>query len=151
MGTTDSFVVEDTGSLKKFETGMVRNSNAEKVRYDQVLRGPMFKRWAAHTWKAEKIYPDVRPGVSNWQLAETPEELDRAIESLMGHVVDFLDDIQAWRDRGQRAKEDHAAAIFFNTNLVESIREKIDAKAAPATKLPISHRLPGIPTGWIGK
>lgn len=123
MGNPDNFVVEDTGEIKEFSTGMVRNSNAGKVRYDHVLRGPMFKRWAAHTWKAEKFYPDAAPGVSNWELAETVEELDRAVESFIGHVVDYRDDIY-----GEAAKEDHAAAIFFNVNLIENIRAKLRAK-----------------------
>jgi len=178
MVATDKFVVTDTGNKKEFSTGMVRNSNANKVRYDHLFRGPMFKRWAAHTWKAEKFYPDAAPQVSNWQLAETVEELDRGIESFIGHVVDYMDSLYEWLQTGvESSKEDNAAAVYFNINLIENIKLNMAKKKqreldkanselwhdAPFENLASRRRaqesrgdrppkyphLPGVPANWL--
>lgn len=128
------FTIVDSGNKKTFTTGMVRNSNADKVRFNQLLHGPMLKRWAEHTWKGQKIYPDVATGVPNWTLAETAEELHRAEESLLSHVLDYLN--------GDRV-EDHAAAIMFNVNLAENIRDKMAAKRKFDEANASMRRLPG--------
>jgi hypothetical protein len=115
----DKYIIRDTGDRQTFSTGMVRNAAKDKTRYNPVLEGPMFKRWASHLWKGKKVYPDAALGVGNWTLAETEEELQRAKESFFSHVMDYLDGDDV---------EDHAAAIFFNINLIENIKEKMAAK-----------------------
>lgn len=122
--SNDPFTIVDSGDKKTFATGMVRNSNKSKVRYNSILHGPMFKRWAAHVWKAKTVYPDVAIGVGNWELAETAEELQHAKESLLSHIVDYLETL----DASVEASEDNAAAVFFNINLIENIKRKMIAK-----------------------
>lgn len=110
-----SYVVKDSGQRRTFSSGMVRDSG-DKVRYNRVLDGPMFRRWAAHLHKGAVKYPDVAPGVPNWTLAGGAEELQRAKESAFSHFIQWLaGDID----------EDHAAAVFFNINLAEYCKERI--------------------------
>lgn len=118
----DVFTVKDSGERAKFASGMVRDTGAGKVRYNRVLTGPMFKRWAAHLQKGAQKYPDVAPGVANWTLADGPDELQRFQESALGHLIAWLD--------GER-DEDHAAALFFNVNGAEYVREKMAAAGRP--------------------
>ena len=106
------FVIKDSGKRAEFPSGMVRDTG-DKVRYNRCLEGPMFQRWADHLHKGFKKYPDIRPGVANWTLANTEEERQRYKESALGHMIDWL--------MGKR-DEDHAAAVFFNINGAEYIR-----------------------------
>jgi len=115
----NDFEVKDSGTRKQFESGMVRDTGTGKVRYNRVLDGPMFKRWAEHLHKGAAKYPDVAPGIPNWMLAKGDAELQRFKESAFGHFV-------AWLDGEQ--DEDHAAAVFFNINGAEYVKQKMAAE-----------------------
>lgn len=110
------FTIKDSGKRQEFASGMVRDTAEGKVNYLAVLDGPMYDRWAIHITKGKVKYPDVRPGVANWTLAAGIEELQRAKESLARHYRQYT--------RGDK-DEDHGAAIFFNVNLIEYIKEKL--------------------------
>lgn len=117
------FDIKDSGERMQFKSGMVRDTGAGKLRYNRVLDGPMFKRWAAHLQKGAIKYPDAEIGVPNWTLAEgTEEELQRAKESAMGHFIDWFEG---------KTDEDHAAALFFNVNLAEYIKDKMKLNVSP--------------------
>lgn len=105
-----NFEVKDSGKRASFSGGMVRDTNDDKVRYDLVFDGPMLKRWAEHLTKGAKKYAP-----RNWMLAEGEEEQARFRESAIRHFFQWLD--------GQ-TDEDHAAAVFFNMNGVEYLKEK---------------------------
>lgn len=109
------FVVKDSGERKKFKSGMVRDVETNKTDYTAVLDGPMFDRWAEHLTKAKDKYPDVGPGIANWTLAAGEEELVRFRKSALRHLRKWL--------RGD-VDEDHAAAVFFNINGAEYVKEK---------------------------
>jgi len=75
----------------------------------------MIQRWAEHLTKEASKYPDFKPGVPNWMLAQGMEELVRFRKSAVRHFVQWLlgmDD------------EDHAAGVFFNINGYEYTRMK---------------------------
>ena len=112
----EDFVIKDSGVRAAFPSGMVRDTSEGKVRYHRVLDGPMFFRWAAHLCKGAVKYPDVTPGVPNWTLASGEEELQRFKESALGHFIDWY--------VGKR-DEDHAAALFFNVNGAEYVRDRV--------------------------
>jgi hypothetical protein len=79
----------------------------------------MFKRWAAHLTKGAKKYPDARPGVANWTLADGPEELARFKESAFTHFIQwYLGELD----------EDHAAGVFFNVNGAEYVKGRMDER-----------------------
>lgn len=100
---------------------MVRDTTAGKVDFLNVRFGPMFKRWAAHLTKGRAKYEDPEPGVPNWTLAAGKEEWLRARESASRHFEQWLDG---------EIDEDHAAAVFFNINLAEYVKEKLHAEEA---------------------
>lgn len=110
------FTIKDSGERREFESGMVRDTAEGKIDYLGIRIGPMYKRWAQHTTLGRTKYPDPRPGVPNWTLAEGIEELLRGKQSAARHF-------EAWLD-GQR-DEDHAAATFFNINLAEYVEERM--------------------------
>lgn len=116
MDTGEGFVIKDSGVRKTFESGMVRDTDEGKTRYWRVAQGPMLRRWAEHLGRGAKKYPDVAPGKSNWTLASGEPELQRFKESAFDHFMQWY--------YGQ-TDEDHAAAIFFNVNGAEYVKDKL--------------------------
>lgn len=110
------FAVKDSGARQQYDSGMVRDVEEGKTDYSNVLHGPMFDRWAEHLTKAKAKYPDVAPGVPNWTLAEGPAELARYRRSAFRHLVKWL--------KGE-VDEDHAAAVFFNINGAEYVKDRL--------------------------
>jgi hypothetical protein len=115
-GSETAFTVKDSGERHRFDSGMVRDTTTGKVNFWRVFIGPMLERWAAHVSKAAVKYPDVTPGVPNWTLAEGEEELQRFIDSAARHFYQWI--------RGDR-DEDHAAAVMFNINGAEYVRQRM--------------------------
>ena len=108
------FEIKSSGEQVEFAGGMVRDIGRVKVRFFRVLAGPMLRRWAEHLHKGHIKYPDVSPGVANWTLAKGEEELQRFKESALDHMIDWL--------KGKE-DEDHGAAVFFNINGAEYVKE----------------------------
>lgn len=111
----DEFTIKDSGERSEFEGGMVRDSATDKLDYTSLLFGPMLDRYIAHLTKGREKYPDPEPGVPNWTLAQGEAELVHAKRSLLRHMFQLL--------RNER-DEDHAAAVWFNVNLIEYIRDR---------------------------
>lgn len=112
LAPASAFVVKDSGARQVFESGMVRDTSANKIDYTRALDGPMFERLAAHLTLACAKYPDVG-GRPNWMRASGDAELDRFKRSATRHFIQWL--------RGD-ADEDHAAAVFFNVNGAEYVK-----------------------------
>lgn len=112
-----NFTVKDSGKRQQFESGMVRDVTEGKIDYTLVLDGPMFERWAQHLTSGAAKY-DAR----NWMRAEGQEELDRFRSSALRHFIQWM--------RGD-TDEDHAAAVMFNVNGVEYVKEKLNAVHTP--------------------
>lgn len=111
------FEIKDSGKRQEFAGGMVRDTTEGKINYLAIYDGPMADRWAEWLTKGKTKYADVAPGVANWTLAEGEAELHRARESAARHFRKWL--------RGENV-EDEAAAVFFNINLVEYIKGKLN-------------------------
>lgn len=110
-----AFVIKDSGERKQFASGSLRDVTTGKIDWSNVTHGPMLRRWAVHLTKAKSKYPDAAPGVPNWTLIKTDEELARYKESAFRHFMQWFSD---------ERDEDHASAVFFNINGVEHIRAK---------------------------
>lgn len=106
-----TFDIKDSGERTQFESGMVRDTTEGKIDFSLVLDGPMFKRWADHLTKGALKYAK-----RNWMKARGQEELDRFRESALRH---FLQWFQGDTD------EDHAAAVMFNINGAEFVKEQM--------------------------
>lgn len=105
------FEIKDSGKREEFASGMVRDTSEDKVMYDLVLDGPMFERLARHLTGGAKKY-----AVRNWMQAKGPEELERFRASAIRHFI------QWWNSDFD---EDHAAAVMFNINGAEYVRDKL--------------------------
>jgi len=105
------YVVTDSGEREHFDSGMVRDTETGKTDYTYTLTGPMLQRWAEHLQKGAVKYDR-----DNWTLAAGRVELDRFERSAFRHLVQWL--------QGE-TDEDHAAAVFFNVNGAEYVREAL--------------------------
>lgn len=105
------FEVKDSGERLSFDSGMVRDVTEGKVDFSLALDGPMFDRLAVHLTKGAEKYEK-----RNWMKANGQAELDRFRESALRHFLQWY--------RGE-TDEDHAAAVFFNINGAEYVRDRI--------------------------
>lgn len=104
------FQTKDSGQRQEFSTGMQRDVNTGKPRYDLIWQ-PGLKRVAELMARGAAKYSP-----RNWEKASTQEEMDRFDESLLRHVFQLLE--------GDRS-EDHMAALVFNVFGREMVREKL--------------------------
>jgi hypothetical protein len=114
-GFSVTFATKDSGKRVSHASGMVRDVTEGKIDYLLALDGPMFQRYAELMDRGA-----VKYGKRNWMKANSQEEMDRARESLTRHFFQYL--------FGQ-TDEDHAAAILFNLNEIEYIRDRLRATA----------------------
>lgn len=106
-----TLAIKDSGKRQQFASGMVRDVTDGKVDYGLALDGPMFDRYARHLTEGAKKYAK-----RNWMLADDQEALDRFRESALRHFMQWY--------RGD-VDEDHAAAVYFNVNGAEYVRERL--------------------------
>lgn len=109
--------MKDNGQRQQYSSGMVREPESGKPRFDLMLpRGipfdeQMLTRFAVQMSKGADKY-DVR----QWEQANSAEELDRYLSSAFRHFMQWYmgeDD------------EDHAAALMFNITAAEAVKYKM--------------------------
>jgi hypothetical protein len=105
-----TFETKDSGKREEFSTGMVRDTQDDKPRYDLIDR-PFLKRWAELMARGAKKY-----GENNWKKAATEAEFARFRASAIRHLFQWLED---------DSSEDHAAAVAFNLAGAEMVKEKL--------------------------
>lgn len=105
------FTVKDSGKRKDFKSGMRRDIDDNKPRYDLIYK-PMLKRWAMVMMLGAKKYGD-----NNWQLANSEEELKRFYASANRHFEQWM---------AGEVDEDHAGQCMFNISAVEMLKEKLN-------------------------
>lgn len=98
-GQAHEFTTKDSGERAQFDSGMVRDTDAGKPRYDLIPLLPL-KRLAELYARGAVKYGDF-----NWQKANSPEELQRFKASAFRHLIQYLE--------GDR-DEDHAIAVAWN-------------------------------------
>ncbi len=116
-GPEGRWVVKDSGKREHFSGGGQRDTEDGKIDYTLIFDGPMLKRWAAHLTKGAKKYEP-----RNWMLFDSEIELERAKRSLVRHLVQYLDG---------EVDEDHAAAIYFNVNVMEYVKGRLGGTHRP--------------------
>lgn len=102
------FITKDSGKREDFPSGMRRDIEAGKPRYD-LVDPAMLKRWAALMARGAEKY-----GANNWRKANSQAELDRFRSSAMRHFMQWM---------AQDLDEDHAAAILFNVAAAEYVKQ----------------------------
>lgn len=106
-----TFKTKDSGERQQFESGMQRDVQTGKVRYDLALDGPLFQRYAELMTRGAEKY-----SARNWMKAAGDEELERFRASAVRHFIQWY--------KGD-TDEDHAAAVVFNLNGAEYVKEKM--------------------------
>lgn len=104
------FITKDSGKREEFSSGMKRDIQNGKPRYD-LLDRPMLRRWAELMARGAEKY-----GENNWQRAETRKELERFKASAFRHFMAWMEEME---------DEDHASACFFNIAGVEMVKAKL--------------------------
>jgi len=104
------FITKDSGKRKNFKSGMVRDTEKNKPRYDLIYL-PMITRLAELHGRGVSKY-----GERNWENANTLVELKRFKASAFRHFMQWIQNISDG--------EDHAAAILFNVNAAEFLKDK---------------------------
>lgn len=122
-----NFETKDSGERKQFASGMQRDTNTGKTRYELVFDGPMLKRWAELDTRGAVKYE-----ARNWMKASGEAELERFRESAVRHFVQWL-----YGD----TDEDHAAAVFFNINGAEYVKAKLEPVERRVDNLPATVKL----------
>ena len=107
----------DSGQRQVYETGMRRDLQDGKPRFDLIMAKDLpYEEQLLTRWAGLMERGAVKYGIRNWELASTEKELARFRESAMRHMVQYLcgeDD------------EDHAAAVLFNLNAIELVKWKM--------------------------
>lgn len=109
-GAYEGFITKDSGQRQEFSTGMKRDVQTNKPRYD-LLDRVMLKRWAELMARGAEKY-----GEENWRLASTEEELRRFKASAIRHLFQWLNG---------ETDEDHACAVFFNISGAEYVAGRL--------------------------
>src|ERR1039457_41594 len=104
------YETKDSGAREVFTSGMVRDTQAGKPRYDLIDRA-FLKRWADLMARGAAKY-----GEENWRQATGEAELKRFKASALRHMFQWLDG---------DTTEDHAAAIAFNVSGACMVEGKI--------------------------
>lgn len=108
------FETKDSGERQQWASGMQRDVQAGKPRFAlmwtkrQPYHEQMLTRYAKLLARGAEKYED-----RNWEEGCGQEELDYAMESLGRHAAQLI---------CGEGDEDHAAAVWFNTQLIEYIR-----------------------------
>jgi hypothetical protein len=114
------FVTKDSGKRQEYNSGMRRDLQEGKPRFDLInpvdmpYEETLMYRWAMLFERGMQKY-----GYRNWELADSQEELNRFKASAWRHFVQAL---QGEED------EDHYAATLFNLNAIIYLQWKLKMK-----------------------
>lgn len=103
------YKTKDSGKRQEYQSGMRRDTTEGKPDYTLIYE-PMLTRWAELMTRGAEKY-----GRRNWELANSPEELERFKASAYRHFVQWI--------RGDQ-DEDHGAAVMFNISAAEKIKDE---------------------------
>lgn len=111
------FETKDSGEREEYASGMRRDTNQGKPRYDLIPIMPLRRLAELYARGSEKY------GDRNWELANSKEELQRFKASGLRHLYQWLNG---------ETDEDHAIAVVWNIFAYLTIEEKL--KNQPETK-----------------
>jgi hypothetical protein len=114
-----SYVTKDSGSRQEFSSGMVRDQQETKPRFDLLLpKGVPYEDQFLTRWAELMSRGSLKYNARNWEQACTQEEADRFKASAFRHFV-------AWMTEDY--SEDHSVAVCFNMMGYEFVRRKLRA------------------------
>ncbi len=107
------FATKDSGERERYSSGMKRDVTTSKTLWHLVASGPMMKRWAELMTRGAEKY-----GEDNWLNADSEKELQRFRSSAYRHFMQWY--------HGLDPGEDHGAAVYFNIDGAEYVRERLN-------------------------
>jgi len=120
------YVTKDSGARQEFDSGMRRDTEAGKARFDLVVplgvpyEEQILTRFAGLMSRGAEKY-DAR----NWEKANSEDELARYYSSAFRHFMQWI--------TGE-TDEDHAVAVMFNIMCAETLKYKLSVqKEEPTT------------------
>lgn len=117
------FTTKDSGVRQEYATGMVRDTQEGKPRFDLLLalglpyEEQFLTRLAALAQRGADKYGD-----RNHEKSRTPEELARFKASALRHLMQWI---------SEETDEDHAAATAYNLFMAESCRWRMERPVVP--------------------
>lgn len=120
LESKEDYITKDSGKREQYKSGMVRDVNIDKPRYDLIYM-PMLKRWAELMGRGA-----IKYGENNWKKASGEEEYKRFKESALRHMIQWFNG---------ETDEDHASAVMFNLSGAEYITDQIRFKDKVIKKL----------------
>lgn len=111
FGDKMKFVTKDSGKRETYKSGMNRDLQDGKPRYDLIWE-PILTRFANLLERGAKKYDE-----NNWKMANSIEELNRFKASGLRHMIQ-------WKNETEHT-EDHAVAVMFNIMCAEYLKEKL--------------------------
>lgn len=113
-----AFETKDSGARLEYKSGMVRDTNEGKARFDLIHpKGVPYKHQMITRFAELMQRGGVKYGDHNWERAAGQSELDRFKESALRHMEQWF--------CGEE-DEDHAAAVMFNIMAYETTKYKIE-------------------------
>lgn len=104
------FITKDSGKRVDFKSGMRRDIADGKPRFDLIWQPGLLRLAELYARGAKKYGP------RNWQLANSPEELERFKSSAYRHFFQWFN---------EQDDEDHMAAVCFNLFAAEYVKDKL--------------------------
>lgn len=115
------YTTKDSGERARFESGMQRDTEAGKARFDLLMaegvpyEAQFLTRCAELLGRGAEKY-DAR----NWERANSEAEMARMKSSAFRHFMQWL---------AGETDEDHAAAVVFNLYAHETTKHKVEQSA----------------------
>jgi len=111
MKVNKQFETKDSGARKEFESGMRRDLQEGKPRFDLIYK-PFLFDWAMLMARGAEKYTE-----NNWMLANSVEELNRFKASAFRHFFQLMNG---------ETNEAHHVAVAFNLAGIQYLMKKLN-------------------------
>jgi hypothetical protein len=115
----DGWVTKDSGQRQDYPSGMRRDLQDGKPRFDLIFpEGIPYGEQLLTRFAGLLERGAVKYGENNWQLANSEEELKRFRASGLRHMIQWA---------CGETDEDHATAVIFNLMAYENTKRKLES------------------------
>jgi len=116
--TIGRVITKDSGKRAQFSTGMQRDTNEGKARFDLITPlGIPYEDQLLTRFAQLMARGAIKYNARNWEKACTEEEMGRFKESAFRHFMQWY---------YNETDEDHAAAVLFNITGYETTKYKYE-------------------------
>ena len=114
---TKKYNTKDSGKRVSYKSGMNRDIQEGKPRFDLIVPQDVpYDQTVLYKWAMLMERGMAKYGYRNWEKSNSKDELNRFKSSAFRHFMQWIQNISDG--------EDHAAAILFNVNAAEFLKDK---------------------------